>query len=250
MIKKITYILILFPIVLSAQQNDYGSPEWLIKRFFIDDNFPEKSFFYGADLSDKTDLPSVGEENPAGTEVNFRNIFDEQERKVFAVNVKSPNTQTDYYAFLGLTDDVWRIEFVRSFWLPESFYHVRDSLRTLTSIPDSLKTDFEVLELMTSSDETIKNHFLKNKKDFNVVAEAFKNEDESAIDNLINQLKLTAVFVEEQFTQCIFIEIGSFQSSSVGYIKCEDENSLPQISPFGFIYLEKIEVDWLVFMTI
>lgn len=244
------YILLLFPIVLSAQQYDYGSPEWLIKRFFIDDNFPEKTFFYGAELSDKTELPSVGEENPAGTIVNFSNIFDEQDRKVFAVNVKSPNAQTDYYAFLGLTKDVWEIEFVRSFWLPESFYHVRDSLRTLAAIPDSLKADFEVLELMTSSDETIKDHFLNNKSEFNSLISSFKNKNESEIDKLIKQLKLTSVFVEEQFPQCIFVEIGSFQNSSVGYIKCEDENSLPQISPFGFIYLERIEGDWFVYKTI
>jgi len=67
---------------------------------------------------------------------------------------------------------------------------------------------------------------------------------------LLNELNIDAVFMDDKFPGCIFLQIGAFDKTEMGYFYSGESSSLPKISPNRFIYIEEILPKWYLYRII
>ncbi len=237
---------------LFAQNNSYtnGSAEWLVYRFFGEKSFPDKDNYYTGEMVQDIKNPSVGEELNGVGAVTLRQIYKQSISAMFAVTVKVGENATEFYSYLLNVNGKWMIQAIRKFLLPKFIYQTVDSLSQLEQLSDSTNSLFRMLKLMTSTDEVIKTHLSENAGSFNALLSAFESKDKDNFIRLINELGLNSVFKDRKYPNCTFIQIGSFKSMEVGYIKTNDDSHLPKISQNGFIYIEEIIPGWYIYRVI
>lgn len=237
---------------LFAQNNPYtkGSAEWLVYRFFGEKKFPDKDKYYTGEMVKDLNNKSVGEELNGVGVVTLRQVYQQPIFTMYAVNIKVGANTTEFYSYLLNVNGKWMIQAIRKFLFPKFIYQTVDSLSQVKQLPDSTAALYKMLKLMTATDEVIKTHLKKNVGLFNDLLGAFESKDKDKFIQLIDKLGLNSVFKDRKYPNCTFVQVGSFKSMEVGYIKTVENPHLPKISQNGFIYIEEIIPGWYIYRLI
>ena len=252
-----TFLIILLCILFNkpdfyAQTEDktIGSPVWLVDMYFSKAEFIGKANYFTGAMIEEANEPTIGEELNGSASVSYRELFSENTKKVFAVEVKPDEGIVGFYCYMFETSEGWKIEAVRRFLLPGFIYRAKDSLSQITSLSPSDTDLLKLINLLTSSDQELKKYLQDNVNDFYKLVLYIKDEDDKNIQNMLHGLNIDAVYQDDKFPGCIFLQIGAFDKTEMGYFYCGESSSLPKISPNLFIYIEEILPKWYIYRII
>lgn len=258
MFTQVKTFLIILPLIFftapdyNAQTGDktIGSLEWLVDMYFSKAEFTGKANYFTGAMIEEANEPTIGEELNGSASVSYREIFSENMKKVFAVEVISDEGIVDFYCYMLETNEGWKIEAVRRFLLPGFIYSAKDSLSQITNLSPSDSDLLELVNLLTSSDDELKTYLSSNVNDFYKLVLYIKDEDAKNIQNMLSGLNIDAVYQDDKFPGCIFLQIGAFDKTEMGYFYSGESSSLPKISPSRFIYIEEILPKWYIYRVI
>jgi hypothetical protein len=236
----------------SAQKLFYaeGSPDWLVDMFFVQTSFEDKDKYYSGEMVEETNQLTIGEELQGNALVEFNNLLNDGQQAVYSVQVTANEKVIDFYCYLHAEAKVWKISAIRRFLLPKFMYTAADSLSNLDILSQEDSSVYVMLKLMTSNDVKLKEYLNQNINNLNNLVVSFSSDDDEGIKDWLSFLKMNAVFRDQKYPGCIFIQIGAFETREVGFIYTEENFSLPPISPNNFIYLEKVLPNWYVYRII
>ena len=251
------YVFVVFLISTSAQKFyaqeivlPDGSPEWLIQMFFKSENFSDKANYFSGEMLNDVNEQTIGEELNEKGEVYFYLFSSDEVQKAFAINLKINSTDLDFYCYLVNSTEGWKIEAVRRFLFPGFIYAVADSLSNLSSLSESDSSTLELLKLMTSTDEYLKNYLKIRIEKFERLLQSFDENNAELIEAAINELSLYGIFKDDVYPGCVFIQIAGIESREVGYIYKPENSALPVVSPRKFIYIGEVLPGWYLYRLI
>jgi hypothetical protein len=235
---------------ISAQQFTTGSPEWLVDMFFNQSEFPDKANYFSGEMLNDIDEPTIGEELSGEGEVLFHQIYSANDRIIFAVELEQDENIIDFYCYLIKQDDEWKINAIRRFLLPQFIYTVCDSLSKLKSLSSQDSTFYLSLKLFTMNDKGLKKYLIDNLKKFQELIYSFVNKQGEEMDKNLASLGCNAIYVDNKYPGCAFIQILIFENMESGFIFTDESATLPVISESNFIYLEEVLEGWYIFRKI
>ena len=240
-------LIFIFSVQLFSQQFSTGSPEWLIDMFFIKSNFPDKANYFSGEMIKEADQKTLGEEINGKGKVSFHNLFASNDKIVFTVQIKLDESDVTFYCYLKLENNIWKINAVRRFLLPAFIYSVRDSLSQLKSLSANDSAFYRSLDLFTSSDDGLKEYLNKNLNLFKQLILSFNNNNKEQADKILSLLGCNAIYTDQIYTGCTFIQILKFEDMEAGFINITDDAILPIISPKNFVYIEEVTRGWYIY---
>ncbi len=247
-----TYILyfIQFSILcltLNAQTKyQTGSPEWLVNKFFAEQNFPDKGSFFIDEMIDQISYPSIGEELKGEAKISQREIERSDNEAVFTVNISKINEQKDFYCYLK-DKDGWKISAIRAFILPSYVLLLADSIMRDPDLPDSTKSIVNSIRLLSGTDENLKEYFKINFNEFKNLLELFNSEKDNDIKLSLQKLNLSGAYKLDKLSDCVFFSILEVNYLDAGYIHCTDKSKLPEINPNKYIIIDEVIKDWYIY---
>jgi hypothetical protein len=245
----VSSFLLLVP-QLFSQQFSVGSPEWLIDMFFVKSSFPDKANYYTGEMTKEADEKTIGEELNGEAKVSFHQIRATNSTCVFSVEVETDKKTIDFYSYLVIDNNKWKITAVRRFLLPSFIYTVRDSLLNLDELSESDSVFLLSLQLFTASDKELKNYLTTNLNKFQELISLFINNEKDKANIALASAGCNAIYTDKKYPGCVFIQILTFEKMEAGFIQAADAILLPQISFQGYIYIEEVSPGWFVFRTI
>ncbi len=245
---KIIFTVLVIALKIFPQQYSIGSPEWLVDKFFSSTSFEDKADYYTDEMLNDTNQPTIGEEvSGENAQILFSKINDGKEEKTFAVELEVNDQVIDFYIYLKKFTDTWKISAVRRFLLPGFLYEALDSLSNIASISAADQNLANTLKLFTMNDAGLKNFLSKNvDKLFNLVW-YFNQKETDLVNNELKNTGCSAVFKDNRFTGCVFVQVNSFNKMEVGFIYASGNYELPSVSPGEFIYIEEVLPDWYIY---
>lgn len=227
-----------------------GSPEWLVEMYFSEAQFTGKANYFTGGMIEESNEPTIGEELKGEAAISYRKLSSGNMNVVYAVEVELDEEVIDFYCYMLETNDGWKIEAVRRFLLPGFIYSTKDSLSQIQNLSSSDSDLLDIVNLLTSSDSELKKYFRDNVNDFYKLVLYLEDEDEKNIQSFLSELNIDAVFMDDKFPGCIFLMIGAFDKTELGYFYTGESSSLPEISPNRFIYIEEILPKWYIYRII
>ena len=244
---NIFYLVILLACQIQSQQFTVGSPEWLVDMFFNQSEFPDKANYFSGEMLNDTDEPTIGDELSGEGEAIFHQIYSANDRIVFAVELEQDENVIDFYCYLIKQGDDWKINAIRRFLLPEFIYTVCDSLSKLKTLSPEDSTFYLSLKLFTMNDKGLKKYLIDNLKKFQELIYFFVNKQGEDMDKNLASLGCNAIYVDNKYPGCAFIQILIFENMESGFIFTDESATLPVISESHFIYLEEVVDGWYIF---
>ena len=230
-----------------SQQFSTGSPEWLVDMFFSKDSFPDKANYYSGEmLKDINDL-SIGEELNGNGEISFHQIDAANNKIIYSVQVSRDHSIIDFYCFLIKEGSNWKIEAVRRFLLPAFIYNVRDSLAQINVLSSDDSVFFLSVKLFTSEDNELKKYLKEHLNKFQELISLFISNSKNQADKILTSVGCNAIYSDNKYPGCIFIQILKFETMEVGFINAADIVLLPEISVEEYIYIEEVVPGWFIF---
>ncbi len=249
--KKYFFLLVLILLLVSITINaqvlfQTGSPEWLVNKFFAEQNFPDKGSFFIDEMIDQISYPSIGEELKGEAKISQREIERSSDEAVFSVNISKINEQKDFYCYLK-NKDGWKISAIRAFILPGYVHLLADSIMRDPDLPDSTKSIVNSIRLLSGTDENLKEYFKINFNEFKNLLELFNSEKDSEIKLSLQKLNLSGAYKLDQLSDCIYFSILEVNYLDAGYIYCTDKSKLPEIDPNKYIIVDEVIKDWYIY---
>jgi hypothetical protein len=264
-----TFLTIYFLIFFTApnfyaqiEDKIIGSPEWLVDMYFGKAQFTGKVNYFTGGMKDEANEPTIGEELNGNANISYRKIVSENIKAVYAVEVSVIDGSAsggdagilpsviDFYCYMLETNEGWKIEVVRRFLLPGFIYSAKDSLSQIKNLSSSDTDLLKLVNLLTSSDAELKKYLRNNINDFYKLVLYIEDEDDKNIQNLLNKLTIDAVYQDDKFPGCIFLQVGAFDKTEMGYFYSGENSLLPEISPNRFIFIEEILPKWYIYRII
>ncbi len=241
--------MILIAVAISyPQQYTEGSPEWLVDKFFSSSNFPDKSNYYTGEMINDTEQPTIGEElNDREAQVLFHKVLDKKKEKTFTIELDLDGRVIDFYFYVKNLNDAWKIEAVRRFLLPGFIYSIRDSMSNLSSPSPADINLKKTLELFTMNDARLKNYLVNNVDEFLNVVWYFNQNESEEVNARLSSLGCNAVYKDNRFSNCVFIQINSFERIEAGFVYATENSIIPIMSPSEFIYVEQVLPGWFIY---
>ena len=251
MYKKLFLIIFYhFAINVLAQDQTLGSPEWLIDKFFKQSTFSDKANYYTGEMLNDIDNPSLGEELSGRGIIQFHKIKDAKDENVFTVEVSVDDKVIDFYFFLKLQTEGWKIGAVRRFLLPPFIFTARDSLSNLNSLSADDSTFYLSLKLFTMTDSELKNYLNAHINELQELVSYFNQEQSDKIKKELASLGCNAIFKDRNYPGCLFIQILAFEKMEAGFLYSSESSKLPEVSPNHFICIEEVLPGWFIYRII
>jgi hypothetical protein len=245
---KIFLFVVVYALNLFSQQYAEGSPEWLVDMFFNSSSFDEKLNYYTGEMLNDVQQPTIGEElKDSEAHILFYKISETDERQIFAIELVLNEEVIDFYCYLKNDKGTWKIEAVRRFLLPGFIYSVCDSLSNLDSPSAADQNLINTLQLFTMNDAGLKNYLNSNVDEFNNVVYFFNQKENEEVNKRLNDLGSNAVYKDNRFPNCVFIQINSFERMEAGFLYTSGTSEKPLISPSEFIYIEEVLPGWYIY---
>jgi len=262
----LTFLLLIFFTApdFYAQTGDKtkGSPDWLVEMYFSEAQFTGKANYFTGGMKEEANEPTIGEELEGSANISYREIISENMKAVYAVEVsviggsasggeaKNLLSAVDFYCYMLETNEGWKIEAVRRFLLPGFIYSTKDSLSQISNLSSSDTDLLELVNLLTSNDTELKKYLRDNLNDFYKLVLYIEDEDGKNIQSLLNSLNIDAVYQDDKFPGCIFLQVGAFDKTEIGYFYSGENSLIPEISPNRFILIEEILPKWYIYRII
>jgi len=245
--QNIFILILLLSSHILAQQFSAGSPEWLVDTYFSSSSFPDKPNYFAGEMLNEVNEQTIGEELNGKGEVSFRQIKPLDKEVAFAVEVKIENNTIDFYCFLIDDGSGWKINAVRRFLLPSFIYFVRDSLAGRTSLSEADSALLRTINLFVMNDSQMKKFLADNLEYFNELILNFNKGENSSVEKLLKNIGCSAVFKDNNFPSCVFIQISSLNKMEAGYIYASEASEIPSVSSDEFVYIEKVMPRWFIY---
>lgn len=246
---NIFVFVLLFVQQLLPQQFSPGSPEWLIDMFFSKSSFPDKANYFSGEMLNESDKPTIGEELNGKGEIKFHQIRATNSTCVFAIEVETGEKTIDFYSYLVIDDNNWKITAIRRFLLPAFIYTVRDSLLNLNELSAGDSLFLLSLKLFTASDQELKNYLQVNLEKFEELNSLFIKNEKDKADISLASVGCNAVYTDRNYPDCTFIQILKFENMEAGFIQAANSVLIPSISIEEFIYVEEVIPGWFIYRT-
>ena len=245
---KINLLILIAISTLFPQQYNEGSPEWLVDMFFNSSNFPDKSNYYTGEMINDAERQSIGEElTDSDAQPLFYPIHHAESKQTFAIELELDARVIDFYCYIKNVDNTWKIEAVRRFLLPGFIYSVFDSLSNLSTPSASDLILQKTLELFTMNDAGLKNHLSNNVDEFLNIVWYFNQNESEEVNTGLSSLGCNAVYKDNRFSNCVFIQINSIERMEAGFIYATENSTVPIMSPAEVVYLEQVLPGWFIY---
>jgi len=240
-------LILLFAPKILPQQYPVGSPEWLVDKFFNKSSFPEKANYFSGEMLSEINGPTIGEELNGKGEIFFHQLKATNDENVFAVEVKLKDETLDFYCYLIMQQNKWKVIAIRRFLLPNFAYTVRDSLSNLKSLSSNDSSFYLSLKLFTMADADLKNYLTTSLNKFQELVSSFNNNMKDKADKLLGSIGCNAIYTDKKYPGCIFIQILKFDTLESGFIQAADAVLLPEISVEDYVYIEEVTAGWFIY---
>ena len=111
-----------------ACEADLESATWVVERFFDRDGFPERAKYYTGEMSPTARQPTIGAGLPDGVGLSHRLVVVNCPRAAYATTLSVDTRGGDWYLYLLHQDGTWKIEAVRTLFLPGFFHSLLEYL--------------------------------------------------------------------------------------------------------------------------
>ena len=264
-------ILILISGILNAQELQ---PLELVEKVFTDKKFAKKtSKFSTGEYKGHPNANDLGE----NVNLNFRLLNQSENSAVVNITiVDSLGNGIDTYAHLK-KDKKWKIEAFRALAMTGILHQIKTEFENMTEqqIDSLIKTDaenfklrkdfdieFENIKLTLDLDDTIIEHFKKNKEKFEQLRiellDIEINEDEQSYRKInlgekikidYKELLLNSISTSNYCDNCFEFVIGGMIDNTVGYLFVPKGQTIPKMNPNRLILLREIGNGWYIFKT-
>ena len=133
--------------------------------------------------------------------------------------------------------------------MPEFIYTVRDSLSNLSGLSKQDSVFLLYLTLFTSSDKELKSYLTSNLKKFQDLTLLFAANEKDKADMALAAVGCNAIYKDNQYPGCTFIQIQKFNDMETGFIQASDSSLVPLVSFEEFVYIEEVVKGWLIYRT-
>lgn len=274
--KYIIIILSLFILTTRCFCQNY-EPLDLAKKIFGKEDFTNLNKFITGEYQG---VPN-GQYLDENVKKNFLLLSQSDSQAVIDLAITDSTHQgIDMYLFFN-KDSVWKMSAFRALAMTGVLAKAVEGLKNLSSFQiDSIiksndknklfnsRKEFNFLlgnsELVLSLDDSIIQHFINNKAEFNRIKDIAlqelktkKSDNERAIP-LIENLKseYQKLFISsisfgdyELGGKCLNFSIGGILDNTVGYLYVEDKKDLPEMSPDRIIMIREMGDGWYIYKT-
>ena len=105
----------------------------------------------------------------------------------------------------------------------------------------------KTLKLFTMNDAQLKNYLNGNVEEFNNIVWYFNQNEIEEVNSRLSWLGCKAVYKDNRFPGCVFIQINSFERMEAGYIYAIDNSGIPTMTSKEFIYVDKVVPGWYLY---
>jgi len=263
--------LILICGILNAQE---FQPLELVEKVFTDKKFSKRTAkFSTGEYKGRPNANGLGEK----TNLNFRLLSQSENLAVVNITIiDSLGNGIDTYAHLKKVKK-WKIEAFRALAMTGILEQLKSEFEKMTEqqIDSLIKTDeeafkskedfmreFENIKLTLALDDTIIEHFEKNKEKFEQLNNKLLNikieEDEQSyrkinlgrkIQSDYRELLIHSISPRYKCDNCFEYVIGGMIDNTVGYMYIPNGQTLPKMNPSRLIMLREIGNGWYLFKT-
>lgn len=265
----VKYLIVLFFYSNLLFSQNVNTAEELIKKYLSSEVINDISDDYCCEMLEYyKDQPNFGSQISSKTKISYRKLEENQHRSVYCVLLEDSSQSSDFYIHMK-NENGWKIEAVRALALPGFVFMLLDSIKTMDTIPDSMKMFYNRILMATKTDAQLKEYFKMKYKDYEKLLNLFSSHPEIKFinnsnnygpDNLdeelitqvksdLNNLSIDCIERDDQYNGLTFFIVFGMLDNEVGFF-CADENAeIPKISSSRFIYIEKIFGNWYIYKT-
>jgi hypothetical protein len=246
-----------------------GSPEWLIREYYIDSNPPNLAPYMSSDVRTNFGDTTFGASIPPNVVVTYRLLKSDSAQKIYAVTSRYGTDVRDMYCYLERQASVWKIAAIH--WLPAYDTYADDikAMKATATMTDSLRLELAMKELTITSDSALTRHFLRHKKVFDSLAKitsqykglfllltrcsdsGFAPEQGGVYAKVCPLMHPASVWAIYHGTQdCpagTFFEAGEMRENQVGFLYVPPGTPVPKMSADHLYLVEKIAANWYLY---
>ncbi len=246
-----------------------GSPEWVVREYFVDPNPPSLLPYMSSDFGTKFGDTTFGASVPSGVVVTYRSLQADSASRIYAVTARYGTDVRDMYCYLELQGTAWKIAAIH--WLPAYDTYADDikAIKATTAMTDSLQLELTMKELTISSDSALTRHFLSHKKVFDSLAKitstykglfllltrcsdsGFAPEQGGVYAKVCPLMHAASVWGIMHGTQdCpagTFFDVGEMRENMVGFLYVPQGTPVPKMSSDHIYLIDKIAPNWYLY---
>lgn len=239
------YLALVLTVMLSMMA--HAGEEDLIKAFFGKSGIKDKKSVYAGEMLDSfVGRPTMGQDLPKDTKIDYRPIERIERHAVYAVSISSGGRSQDWYAYLVNEADVWKLSAVRTLALPGLYFAALNELSDRTVRSREEEAQYQNMLLTIKTDAELKEFFQEHTGDFTLIAKQAVSAPEKATDSA-KAIHLGNVKVQQ--SGIIDVSIGGILDNSVGYLYVPEGSTAPTMTADEYIYVERIGEGWYLYKT-
>lgn len=212
----------------------------IVKSMFLDKNFNGEKYFTD-ELKGVSNLKFF-----VGNIYKFDGIskLDKNgEFEVYRVAATVKNDDDWYDVYIYTKDD--KIYAARSLALMQIPKKILKESKKKPNLSENDKKMLKNLRLLIARDSELIEFGKKNIDKFEEIYKIYKSSNAQKALEMAKNLNLDNVFENENFT----LLVGGITDNSVGFMRVENIEKLPKITPSEYIMIEKISEKWYLFKT-
>lgn len=227
------------------------TPKKIVEAFFDPAGIKNKKAIYSGEMIDRyLDKPTLGQMLAPDIKIDeIRQLEQRRDRAIYAVSISNKGTVLDYYLFLEKNKGTWKLDAVRTLWLPGLFSIVLEELEKKKNRTAEEESQYQNMLLTIKSDKDLKLFLSANIKKLQTIADLAKNGNMEKANTLAEKLNLNKVFLSQDYPGIIEINIGGMIDNSVGFMYVPNGKKPPAMSSGGYIYIEKVIEHWYLYKT-
>lgn len=246
-----------------------GSPEWLVKEYFVDLNPPNLVPYMSIDVRTNFGDTTFGALIPSDVVVTYRRLQSDSALKIYAVTARYGADIRDMYCYIERKGTAWQISAIH--WMPAYDEYAGDikAIKAIPQLNDSLQLELKMKELTISSDSALKVHFMTHRKQFDTLAQittpykglflllsrcsdsAFAPEQGRVYEKVCPFMRPASVWaIFHGNADCpagTFFEVGEQRANVVGFLYVPKGSPVPPMNEGRLYLLDKIVPNWYLY---
>ena len=247
------------------QQPAKDTPEWVVDMFFRQPEFPNLSDYVTGEESERlATQPTWGMIIRPDVQISYRLLESKPDHKIYAIESSDSSSHVDYYCYLSLINNQWKISAVRSLALTGVYWMMLQECEKNPPLDDSAVASCENARLIISSDAKLKQHLIDNLGKFEEIVKLRQempvmelvvrdstgawgvrppNKWEKQEQELLDELFLSKVYAVGASGE-VHILVGGILENELLYYYLPDGVEPPDMTSNDYIYVERIVPNW------
>jgi hypothetical protein len=200
--------------------------------------------------------PNIGSQVSQTTQISFRKLEENENQSVYCILLEDSSQSSDMYIHMK-NENGWKIEAIRALALPGFVYMLLDSIKSIETLPDSMKLFYGQMFMATKTDAQLKEYFKTKVNDYGKLLNLFSSHPEIEFINSnnnynpknleedlrikiksdLNSLSIDCIERDNQYKGLTFFIIFGMIDNEVGFFYANEGAEVPNISSSRFIYI-------------